>query len=262
VTLASFEGPLDLLLHLIRKNKIDLAELPIIQITQDYNAALAQMNEYNLNIAADFLVMASTLVQLKARFLLPDPPVEGEEDPHQQLVRQLLAHQSLQQSTDFLHERATIRSKIFPRGAPLTLDGDAQESVVLELDLFSLLQAYRDVVNRQSIQKSLEFQRIKVRLLDRIKAVLFQLDQDKKIRLSDLLGRPRNRMVRIVSFLAVLELMRLQWITLTCEPQVNDWWVEARFDSLSAEEIKHIANQFGEESESPHDDGRDVEKGS
>lgn len=118
VELEVFEGPLDLLLHLIRKSEIDVYDIPIVEITKEYNAYLSKLQELNLGIAGEFLLMASTLVQIKSRTLLPREELgeDDEEDPRSELVQQLLEHQIFKALADSFHEMETIQSASFPRG--------------------------------------------------------------------------------------------------------------------------------------------------
>ena len=119
VKLDAFEGPLDLLLYLIRKNEVDIYDIPISLITEQYLAYIALMQELNLDVAGDFLVMAATLIHMKSRTLLPRPdPAQDdavEEDPREALVRRLLEHQKYKAAAELLHERETLRSAQFMR---------------------------------------------------------------------------------------------------------------------------------------------------
>src|SRR6476469_4338642 len=119
VRLERFEGPLDLLLHLIKKNELNIHDIPIALITQQYLDAIGLMQELDLDIAGDFLVMAATLIHIKSRLLLPRPApeqaTEDEEDPRDALVRRLVAHQQFKAAAEMLHERETVRSAQWTR---------------------------------------------------------------------------------------------------------------------------------------------------
>src|SRR6185437_2922097 len=151
VRLQNFEGPLDLLLHLIKTNAVDIYEIPIT-LTAQYLEYIDLMQEMNLDVAGEFLVMAATLIHIKSRTLLPrpDPSQEDpEEDPREALVRRLLEHQKFKAAAELLHERETLRSAQWTRadGPVLEIAGEAPEPEI-DVDLFSLIAAFRTVVER------------------------------------------------------------------------------------------------------------------
>src|SRR3954466_5582174 len=154
VKLSNFEGPLDLLLHLIRKHELDIHDIPIALITQQYLDAIGLMEELDLDIAGEYLVMAATLIHIKSKMLLPRPEtaagVEGdEEDPRDALVRRLLEHEKFKAAAELLHEREQVRSAQWqrPDGRVAQLAGEGYEPE-LEVDLFSLLTAFQAVIQR------------------------------------------------------------------------------------------------------------------
>src|SRR3954466_2985044 len=154
VKLSNFEGPLDLLLHLIRKHEVDIHDIPIALITAQYLEAIALLQELDLDVAGEFLVMAATLIHIKSKMLLPRPEtaagVETEgEDPRDALVRRLLEHQKFKAAAGLLHEREQLRAAqwLRPDGRVAAIAGDDYEPE-LEVDLFSLLNAFQSVVQR------------------------------------------------------------------------------------------------------------------
>src|SRR6202140_232043 len=154
VRLEQFEGPLDLLLHLIRQHELNIHDIPIALITQQYLDAIGLMQELNLDIAGDYLVMAATLIHIKSKMLLPRPEtaagVEGEEeDPPDALVRRLLEHQKFKAAAELLHEREQVRSAQWqrPDERAAEIAGDEFEPEI-EVDLFGLLAAFQAVVER------------------------------------------------------------------------------------------------------------------
>src|SRR5512134_945424 len=152
VKLDTFEGPLDLLIHLIKKEEVNIYDIPIALITRRYLEYIDLMQELNLDLAGEFLVMAATLIHIKSRMLLPrpDPTQEDpEEDPRDALVRRLLEHQRFKAAAELLHERETIRSAQWsrPDGAIQDITDNPPEPE-LEVDLFSLLTAFRGVLER------------------------------------------------------------------------------------------------------------------
>src|SRR5215475_6451915 len=154
VKLENFEGPLDLLLHLIKKNELEIHDINISIITKQYLDAIQLMQELNLDVAGEFLVMAATLIHIKSKMLLPRPEtasaVEGEEeDPRDALVRRLLEHQKFKAAAGLLHEREQLRAAqwLRPAEAVAALAGDDYEPEI-EVDLFSLITAFQTVVER------------------------------------------------------------------------------------------------------------------
>src|SRR6266705_3910332 len=154
VRLDRFEGPLALLLHLIKQNEVNIHDIPIALITAQYLDTIELMTELNLDLAGEFLVMAATLIHIKSKMLLPRPEtaagVEGEvEDPRDALVRRLLEHQKFKAAAGLLHEREQLRAAqwLRPDGRVAEMAGDGYEPE-LEVDLFSLLSAFRGVVER------------------------------------------------------------------------------------------------------------------
>ena len=119
IKLENFEGPLDLLIHLIRRNEVNIYDIPVVLITEQYLAYIELMQELNLDVAGEFLVMAATLIHIKSRLLLPRPApeqaTEDEEDPRDALVRRMVAHQQFKAAAEMLHERETVRSAQWTR---------------------------------------------------------------------------------------------------------------------------------------------------
>src|SRR5215813_544227 len=154
VHLDNFEGPLDLLIHLIKRNEVNIYDIPIALITRQYLETIELMQELDLDIAGEFLVMAATLIHIKSKMLLPRPEtaagVEGEEeDPRDALVRRLLEHQKFKAAAGLLHEREQLRAAQWqrPDERVAAIAGDEYEPE-LEVDLFSLLNAFQAVVQR------------------------------------------------------------------------------------------------------------------
>lgn len=211
VRLPAFEGPLDLLLHLIRINEIDITDIPIVEIAQQYNAALDLMRELNLEVAGEFLVMASTLLHIKSRMLLPPDPSqtpENAEDPRSELARQLQEYERYRRAALHLTEaeREASRSWLRPASRVAEFEGEA----ALEADLFLLLTAFRRMMDLAAKEETTFIQRDRVSLLDRIQWLLERLRENGRLAFSDLFvpGSPRSDL--IVTFLALLELIRLR----------------------------------------------------
>lgn len=209
VKLEVFEGPLDLLLYLIKKNDLNIRDIPISRITADYLAILEVMKDLNLNAAGEFLVTAATLMQIKARALLPAPASEAEEemDPRANLVQRLLEYQRFKEAAKHLEQKLQSRKDVHYRGAPLLADGD----YTMEASLFDLLDAFRDVLqNLKPRVREIEGEDVPIEV--KIKDILGYLADRPYATFKEILTRERTRRALIVTFLAVLELIRLRQI--------------------------------------------------
>jgi segregation and condensation protein A len=216
VKLANFEGPLDLLLHLIRKHEINIYDIPIVLVTRQYLEYIDLMQELNLDVAGDFLVMAATLIHIKSRTLLPrtDPTQEDpDEDPREALMRRLLEHQKYKAAAELLHERETLRSAQWTRpDGPITeIAGEAPEPEV-EVDLFSLISAFRAVVERARHRPKVYLPAEQIPIEDRIEQLLTRLSETEACGFEDLFADVQTRPGLIVTFLALLEMIRLKLV--------------------------------------------------
>jgi segregation and condensation protein A len=219
VKLDSFEGPLDLLIHLIRKNEVNVYDIPIALITEQYLGFITLMQELNLDVAGEFLVMAATLIHIKSRTLLPrpDPSQDDmglEEDPREALVRRLLEHQKYKAAAELLHERETVRSAQFmrPDASVAEAAGDEYEPE-LEIDLFSLLAAFKGVLERANRRPHMVLPPEQISIEKRIHQLLDRLSETEACGFEDLFADgDGSRPFMIVTFLALLEMIRLKLI--------------------------------------------------
>jgi segregation and condensation protein A len=219
VHLEHFEGPLDLLLHLIRRHEVDIHDIPIATITQQYLDALQLMQELNLDVAGEYIVMAATLIHIKSRMLLPRPETaagadgEAEEDPRDALVRRLLEHQKYKAAAGLLHEREQMRSAqwLRPDERVAELAGDEYEPE-LEVDLFSLLSAFQAVVERAKHRPKVLLPPEQLSVEARIEQLLARLSETEACGFEDLFADASDRSLLIVTFLALLEMIRLKLV--------------------------------------------------
>jgi segregation and condensation protein A len=219
VKLDAFEGPLDLLLFLIRKNEVNVYDIPISLITEQYLGYITVMQELNLDVAGEFLVMASTLIHIKSKMLLPRPETaqdaDGEEeDPREALVRRLLEHQKYRAAAGLLHERELVR------GAQHMRPDERVEAVVgadyepeLEVDLFSLMAAFRGVLERASRKPRMVIPPEQISIEDRMHQLLARLSETDACGFDDLFADgDGSKPFLIVTFLALLEMIRLKLV--------------------------------------------------
>ncbi len=219
VKLDVFEGPLDLLLWLIKKNEVEIHDIPIALITQQYLDTIELMKELNLDVAGEFLVMAATLIHIKSKMLLPRPEtaagVEGEdaEDPRDALVRRLLEHEKFKAAAGLLHEREQLRAAQWqrPDERVAAIAGDEYEPE-LEVDLFSLLNAFQQVVARAKHRPRVLLPPEQVPVETRIEQLLERLSETEACGFEDLFADCGDRSGLIVTFLALLEMIRLKLV--------------------------------------------------
>jgi segregation and condensation protein A len=218
VKLEMFEGPLDLLLHLIKRSEVNIHDIPIALITRQYLAAIELMQELNLDLAGEYLVMAATLIHIKSKMLLPRPEtaagVEGEEeDPRDALVRRLLEHQKFKAAAELLHEREQLRSAQWqrPDGRVAEMAGDDYEPEI-EVDLFSLLSAFQAVVQRAKQRPKMLLPPEQISVEARIDQLLARLSETEACGFEELFRDADDRGALIVTFLALLEMIRLKLV--------------------------------------------------
>jgi segregation and condensation protein A len=218
VRLETFEGPLDLLLHLIKTNEVSVYDIPIALITAQYLKTIELMQELNLDVAGEFLVMAATLIHIKSRMLLPRPEtaagVEGdEEDPRDALVRRLLEHQKFKAAAGLLHEREQVRAAQWqrPDQRVAAIAGDGYEPE-LEVDLFTLLSAFQAVVARARERPKMVLPPEQIPVEVRIEQLLARLSETEACGFDELFADVHDRAGLIVTFLALLEMIRLELV--------------------------------------------------
>jgi segregation and condensation protein A len=221
VALPNFEGPLDLLLHLIKEHELDIFDIPIALVTEKYLEYLAMMREVNLEIAGEFLVMAASLAHIKSRLLLPVPEPQGEAepegqlDPRAELVRRLLEYQKYREAGASLASRSILNRDVFVRRArePRAPQPDDDLGLV-EIDVFRLIQALESALQRVGPELRHEIVRERVRISDAIHAIIDRLQREGTVSFLSLVqNRERNEIV--ATFLAILEMCKLKLIRLT-----------------------------------------------
>lgn len=217
--LPTFQGPLDLLLHLIRKHEIDIHDIPILLITEQYNAYLEAMQELDLDIAADYIYMAALLINIKSRMLLPrDESAEGAagDDPRRELVDRLLEYQRFKAVAESFAELDVVRMGMWtrPRVPPPGTD-EPNDVDMTDVGLFDLIDAFRTALvrYRQNHPQAIELHRVVHKVSDKMREIYGKLQEVAPIRLQWFLeGRDRNELIAV--FLGMLELVRLGGVVL------------------------------------------------
>ncbi len=217
VKLEIFEGPLDLLLYLVKRDEIDIYDISIERITRQYLEYLQAFKELKIDIAGEFVVMAANLIYLKSRSLLPldqQPPEEDaeEDDPRWDLIRQLIEYKKFKEAAAQLHDRALEQERIFTRDGGSALASDAALPL-REVGIFQLIHAFQEVIKRVEVRENLgEIFAERFSVSDKIEKILKRIGDGTAVRFSELFGQIASRVEIVVTFLALLELIRLNQV--------------------------------------------------
>jgi len=219
IHLDKFEGPLDLLLYLIKKDDINISDIPIATITDQYMEYINLMKMLDLDVVGDFLVMAATLMQIKSRMLLPPDPLAGPEviDPRQELVDRLKEYEQFKLIAEDLKSKELFRQSLFGRLVDEEklneIKEDAQE-VMFEATLFDLITALSDALKQIPEKKDYQISQEEFTIEGKIHSLLHLLVENSRISLTDLFRRAVNKSEIVCTFVAVLELTRLKEIVI------------------------------------------------
>ena len=225
VRLDVFEGPLDLLLYLIRKHELDIYDIPIAYITSEYLRYVEAIQELDLEMAGDFLVMAATLMWIKAQMLLPFREEEGvEEDPRQELVRRLLEYQEYKEIAGKLREQEDVQRQVFYRNVRPEIERDEEESGIGDIGVFELTRAFLEVMGSLPRLGTHEVAEAEVSMEERIEFVLDCLQREGRLSFFDLL-QDAEKIVMVVTFIAILELIKIQKVVVRRGERRGEIWV-------------------------------------
>ena len=250
-----FEGPLDLLLHLIKEQKMDIYDIRIAEITRQYLTYLDLLSELNLEMVGEYLVMAAELAKIKSKTLLPTSETEEDtlaatgEDPRAELMRRLLEYQRYKEAAFELRQKEYDQQQLFSRTGEVVLDNSEQE-LLIEANVFDLLTAFQKVLKEKSFKKNYEIKVTVLSVSDRIGDILEILNASESITFDSLFTTLNTKQEVIVTFLAVLELMRMQLIR---SQQVRQFDVIRIYAAVDRETQEEILKQFydAEEKKTP-----------
>jgi segregation and condensation protein A len=224
-----FEGPLDLLLHLIKKNEVSITDIPIATITEQYLATLELMQNLSLDVAGEFLVMAATLIHIKSRMLLPAGDNEADEDegvdPHEELVRRLLEYQRYKEAAAELEQRDVLTRDVFVRSAPPT--EEAGPRGFREVSVFDLLGALKRVIDRLPKDTVHEIALDKITVREKMTLLLEMLRVHGSVLFESLFAEVKSRVEVVATFLAMLELVKVRAIRVFQEEMAGPIMIEA-----------------------------------
>ena len=267
VSLPMFEGPLDLLLHLCQKHELEILDIPISFVTEKYLEYLALMQLLNLDIAAEYLVMAATLAHIKSKMLLPAPPPgqeddkveEEEEDPRETLISRLLEYQKYKHAAAELAERGVAGQDSFGRGMPME-EAFVQTGVapLADIPLYRLLEAFQSVLSRSKIKITHDVIADRISITDRIHELADFLRDKPRMLFEELFEGLTSRFDLVITFLALLEMTRLRMTRLYQEEPLAPLYVEATDLSAGIESggldpraVAALAGETGEDEEPP-----------
>jgi segregation and condensation protein A len=262
-SLEKYEGPLDLLLDLIRKQQIDIYDIPIAQITAQYLAYVHQMEEQNIELGGEFILMAATLIHIKSRLLLPkdpDVPEDQQEDPRLELVNQLLEHEKFKNAAAMLHEKQMLESASWSN-PPMKLFVDDSEEPGLAVSVYDLVKTFQTVLERARNRPSLDIKPEEITTAQMIRRIRDEMARTRApLELAELFSQFRNRRSLITLFLAILEMVKLQAIVLRQKETFGDIYLRKHkgFDGLYSD--RPIEELVGEETPPPmSDDGSEID---
>ncbi len=238
--LAVFEGPFDLLLYLIRKNQIDIYDIPIATITEEYLAYIEMMSKLNLNVASEFIVIAATLLYIKSKMLLPkDELLEGEEeDPRMELMQSLIEYSLYKEVSEKMRVFEAKKRDLFERLYPINVAGEDKE---LQLDIYALVKAMDDVLGRIKERRQILIPGEKIRVKDRMYEIIDLLKNADSISFFSMCSGGKNRIYVIALFLGILELLRLKVISVFQDKLFEDiriYMVNREFDLTILDNIR------------------------
>jgi segregation and condensation protein A len=240
VSLPTFEGPLDLLLHLCQKHELNILEIPIGFITEKYLEYIAVMQMMQLDVASEYLVMAATLAHIKSKELLPAPPpgqeddpLDDGEDPREALIRRLLEYQKYKQAAAELVARGVEGRDIFLRGAEIEEAVHTGLSPLAELPLYALVEAFQGVLARSKVRLSHDVVADRISLTDRIQELVDLLKARRRVTFDDLFDGLTTKFDLVITFLALLEMTRLRMTRLTQTDALGAIYVEGTLDDES-----------------------------
>ena len=222
ITLGEFAGPLDLLLYLIKKEQANIFDIPVAKITNQYVLYIKLMKKLDIAVAADFLVMAATLIEIKSKMLLPREPSEelGEdiEDPRQELVDRLLEYERYKSAAQMLYERTTVEQAIFQRGKIDTDENNAE----INASVFDLLNVFQKIIARHKDEVQMEIHREEISLADMLKNLKRRLLEFKELSVLAFFEEMHTKRELVTAFVAVLEIARTEGIRLTQSSTFGD----------------------------------------
>src|ERR1043166_3355085 len=221
VKIGDFAGPLDLLLYLIRQEQANIFDIPIANITEKYLEYIRLMTRLDITVATDFLVMASTLIEIKSRMLLPRDPTAPEDeeidDPRQELVDRLLEYEKFKTAAGMLYERATVEQAVFARGSI-----ESDDNTEVDASVFDILTIFQKIVARHIDEVKMEIEREEISLADMLKTLKRRILEEKELSLMKFFEEMHSKRELVTAFIAVLEIVRTESVKLVQKKTFGD----------------------------------------
>lgn len=218
-----FEGPMDLLVFLIKKNEVDIYDIPIALITDQFLEYIEWMESMSIDFAGDFIVMASTLIQIKSKLLLPlNNPRSEDEDPRMEVVRPILEYMQIRSASEELLVKNILGEDIFSRNPSredLTIPMENKE---INIDLFELIDALQNILENMTGDHKVDFSDEKVSIKDKISELIDILERSESVSFKNLFNPKSDKGEMIITFLAILEMAKLSLIEITQQVQTGD----------------------------------------
>ncbi|NTV45367.1 MAG: segregation/condensation protein A [Chlorobiales bacterium] len=232
VQLSEFEGPLDLLLFFIKRDELNISDIPVARITKDFMSYLDAMQSLNLEVAAEFIYMASVLMSIKAKMLLPRPePQDGELDefdPRTELVQKLLEYKRYKEMAEHIRVFEDNRRMMFGRGQYENIDApviDEMQDPGRRPMLFHLIMAYKSALDKMPKKIVHEVRRIPVTIEQQAEHILSRLNEKVQLSFFELVSEYHDRIVLVVTFLAILEMAKSRMVSIITKDDYNDFWI-------------------------------------
>ncbi|MBT3608496.1 MAG: segregation/condensation protein A [Candidatus Marinimicrobia bacterium] len=236
VKLENFEGPMDLLLYFIRRDELDIYDIPIGQITKDFVDMIEEWKRMNMLIAGEFIVMAASLMRVKAKMMIPRPELDDEGviiDPRTELMQQLIDYKRFRDAAEMLDSIAGERSHVVPRQFEQdikVLDGDEIGTLLRDVTLYDLARVFKEAMENRPVMSQFELSREPIKLEQQKEFLFKYFDGDGRLKFSTLLKNIKTRLEIIVTFLAILDLVREG----TCTFEQNDVFDDIELIHLGA----------------------------
>ena len=214
IHLNNFEGPIDLLLYFIRRDELDIYDIPISEITKEFIKTVEVWKKMHLHVAGDFIVMASTLMRIKAKLLLPRPELDDEGeiiDPRTELILQLVEYKRFKNAAELLGNLSNERELNFPRQLEHSIDeelGDFEKNIIINASLYDLAKVFKNAIDNMPVVSQFELSREPVKLEEQKEFILKHFDGDGRLKFSNILNKLDTRMKIVVTFLAILDMVR------------------------------------------------------
>ena len=239
IKIEHFEGPFDLLLFFIQRDELDINDIPIFKITEDFLDYINQLEQLNLDVASEFILMAATLIRIKTKLLLPRKEMDefgNEIDPREELVRKLIEYKKIKGILDDFRELEEERGKRFRRGNSKSELKKIAETALLDVEmesisLFKLMKAFEKIVERLEERKSKKIHTVrfyKYKVKDQKKKIIDLVKTKGKLNFDKVFVKIENRIHAVVTFLAILELLTSGDIRITLGKGVNNFWIEGK----------------------------------